>query len=127
MSVPATEGVEGSTGTVETGALPSRSAEPAVIQGKEAAVREKEAAIDGLKKELEQQRASLRLKVRQNKDELSQLEEKQTAEVLADMYELLQKVAKDENVTIIIDKNDILYGQASLDLTDKVRERLQGR
>lgn len=99
----------------------------AIIQGKEAALQDKEAGLEMMKKELDRRKDEMDQRIRQDKLELANLEEKHTAAVLADLYQLLQKVAVDEGVSVIIDKNDVLYGQGSRDLTDKVRERLQGR
>ena len=59
--------------------------------------------------------------------DLLKLEQKHTSKVLADIYYLLEKVAIDENITIIVDKNNILYGKTAKDLTSSVLERLQGR
>jgi len=114
-------------GTTQSAAVTPQGPDPAVIRAKEAAIREKEAAIDIIKKDIDTKRDEMSRKIRQNKADLALMEEKRTASVLADMYKILQKVAADENVTIIIDKNDVLYGQASQDMTDRVRERLQGR
>lgn len=101
--------------------------DPALLQGKEAAIRDRETGLDALQKELDKRKDTLAQRIGQNKGELEQLEEKNTAAVLADLYQVLQKAANDEGVTIVIDKNDVLYGQTARDLTDKVRERLQGR
>jgi Skp family chaperone for outer membrane proteins len=113
-----------SSGTV-TGAPPAVNT--AVIQGKEAALKDKETGLTELKKELDKKKDEISLHIKQNKSELAALEEKNTAAVLADIYGILQKVATDEGVTVIIDKNDVLYGQSTRDLTSKVLERLAGR
>jgi Skp family chaperone for outer membrane proteins len=114
-------------GTTQSAVVIPQGPDAAVIRAKEAAIMGKEAVIDVIKKDIETKRDEMGKKIRQNKADLAQMEEKQTASVLADMYKILQKVAADENVTIIIDKNDVLYGQASQDMTDRIRERLQGR
>jgi len=55
------------------------------------------------------------------------LEASNTQDVLSDIYKMLEKIAVEENLTIVVDKNNVLYGQASQDLTEKLRDRMRGR
>jgi len=80
-----------------------------------------------MKAEYAKRQLDIEDKVKSNKDELIKLEDTNTKAVLADIYKLLDKLAVEFNLTIVIDKNNVLYGQASQDLTDKVRERMRGR
>lgn len=99
----------------------------AMVAGKEAELFAVTAGVDEQKKELARRKSEMSKKARDNKDSLSKLEESKTASVLADIYQILEKMTVEENIDIVIDKNNVLYGQPTQDLTDKVIERLQGR
>jgi len=87
----------------------------------------KEAFLAELNATIGKKKDEIRALTRKNKDELTKTEEKLTARVLADIYNLLEKLAVEEGYSIIIDKNNVLYGQSGQDITDKIIERLQGR
>jgi len=135
MSLPGTPAVTGSTdtfsttpgtGTIATSTDTSRQpvADIAVLENE---LREKEAGIETIKQEITKKQEAIAQKIKQNKEELLSLEEKQTQKVLSDIYHLLDVIAKEEHLSIIIDKNNVLYGQAGQDITEKISERLQGR
>lgn len=72
----------------------------------------------------------------QNEKDLAALKEKMASElaslekfcvmnILERIYKVLEQIAKEEELTLIIDKNYILYGPAGYDITHKVIERLK--
>jgi len=65
--------------------------------------------------------------VKATKEDIIKLEADNTKAVLNDIYKMLEKIAVEDNLTIVIDKNNVLYGRASQDLTDKLRDRMRGR
>jgi Skp family chaperone for outer membrane proteins len=87
----------------------------------------KEAELEETKKVCDLKGTEIEQMVCKNRDELLNLEEKNTSQVLTDIYRVMQKLAEEEEVTIILDKNEVLYGKEVRDLTDKVIERLHGR
>lgn len=119
--------------TIYVQAMPKveKSTQPVVsadmIAQKEAQLKSITAVIDAHKKDMDLKKSELSKKVRDNKDALVKLEETKTASVLEDIYRILDKMAVEENINVVIDKNNVLYGQPGQDLTDKVIERLQGR
>jgi len=124
--------VSGSTSTSSQSLPPaivgvSTASYQSQIDSKENDIRAKETGIEAMKQDIAKKKEEIAKQVRQNKDDLVRLEEKQTNSVLTDLYRVLEKIASEENITIIIDKNNVLYGQPGQDLTAKVRERLQGR
>jgi Skp family chaperone for outer membrane proteins len=125
----ATELTSLSTATV-SGDVPAATApaltDPA-ITAKEAAIKAKEAGVESIRGEIAKKRSEIPERIRLTKADLARLEEKQSAEVLADIYYLLEKVASEEGLTIIFDKDNILFGQSAKDVTQKVIDRLQGR
>jgi len=54
------------------------------------------------------------------------LQNQKTYGVMAKIYAVLQTLARDENVMVVMDKAYVLYGEDAVDLSDKLIERLQG-
>jgi Skp family chaperone for outer membrane proteins len=106
------------------------SAKPLSLQEmaeKERSIPEMEKGIEELRKKIEAKKLEVPKMLESEKECLTKLEEDQTNSVLADIYSVLEKVAEEEDVTIIIDKNQLLYGKSVRDLTEKVLDRLRGR
>ncbi len=53
------------------------------------------------------------------------LETQKTYGVMSKIYAELQTLARDEGVTVVMDKSYVLYGEDTVDLSDKLIERLQ--
>ena len=53
------------------------------------------------------------------------LQTQKTYGVMAKIYAVLQSVARDEGVMVVMDKAYVLYGEDAIDLSDKLIERLQ--
>jgi Skp family chaperone for outer membrane proteins len=58
---------------------------------------------------------------------LLDLEGRKTEALLGRIYAAIQETAKDENVSIVLDKSQILFGHKGVDLTDKVAQRLKSQ
>ncbi|MFC1501395.1 OmpH family outer membrane protein [Elusimicrobiota bacterium] len=97
------------------------------IKGKEKEISEKEKSIKGIEENIKSKKEGLIALKQNNMEELEKLEKKQTALVLDDLYKVIEDLAKEENITVILDKNNILYGKKLKDFTPKVRQRLKGR
>lgn len=116
--------------TVEAKTAPEvvkSTAAAAKILELETRIKYNEESLLPIKADIEKKKLEIARLIKTNRDELAKSEEKQTYKVLADIYNILRKIAEDENLSIIIDKNNVLYGQPGQDITDKVLERLQGR
>ena len=59
--------------------------------------------------------------------ELADFEESKTLKIMSEFYSLIGDLAKEENISIVIEKTGILYGQPAIDLTEKLKERLRGK
>lgn len=57
--------------------------------------------------------------------DMKQLQTEKTYGVMARIYAVLQTLARDENVTIVLDKAYVLYGEDTIDLSEKLISRLQ--
>jgi Skp family chaperone for outer membrane proteins len=53
------------------------------------------------------------------------LQTEKTYGVMSKIYAVLQNLARDENVMVVMDKAYVLYGEDAVDLSDKLIERLQ--
>ncbi|MFH1368273.1 MAG: OmpH family outer membrane protein [Elusimicrobiota bacterium] len=128
---PQPEPVMLSTEAAAPVAVSTETAKPALDQAmitqKEVEIKEKEAGIDKMKKDIEKKNIELMRLIDKSKKELGELEEKHTGAVLSDLYSILEKITIEENLSMIVDKGNILYGHSAQDYTDKVLERLRGR
>jgi len=108
-----------STGTVK--------ADPAQLEADEKGIKDREAGLELLKAEYAKKARDIDVKNKTNKEDLVRLEATNTQQVLSDIYKVLQQIAIEDSLTIVVDKNNVLYGQSSQDITGIVRERMRGR
>jgi Skp family chaperone for outer membrane proteins len=99
-----------STGTVDSSGAPAEGAAAALV------LRQQE--LDEKEKGLETER----LKIEQ---ELVDEERHRSQAILGHIYVVLQELAEEAQVSVVVDKSSILYGTAQVDLTAKLRERLR--
>ncbi len=57
--------------------------------------------------------------------DMKQLQAEKTYGVMAKIYAILQELARDEGLTVVLDKAYVLYGEDSVDLSDRLIARLQ--
>ncbi|MEK7382330.1 MAG: OmpH family outer membrane protein [Elusimicrobiota bacterium] len=81
--------------------------------------------IVGLQADLDRMEAELK-RERQDADKgLLDVEGRKTDQVLARLYRAINEVARKEGVSVVVDKNTILYGHPAVNLTDKVLAHLK--
>ncbi|MCX5787631.1 MAG: OmpH family outer membrane protein [Elusimicrobia bacterium] len=56
---------------------------------------------------------------------LIELEDKRTEILLGKIYHAVQEVAREEGVSVVVDRSQILFGQQAMDLTEKVLKKLK--
>ncbi len=61
------------------------------------------------------------------KKELKEFETSKTMAIMADLYKIIKELAEEENISIVVEKQNILYGLPNTDITDKVIDRLRGK
>lgn len=108
-------------------AISNEAASAIVYEKFERDIKEKEDALNSFNAEISKKKDDIAQKIKQNREDLTKLEEKQTQKVLADIYRILENIARDNNLAIIVDKDNVLYGPPNQDVTEKVLDRLQGR
>lgn len=88
-------------------------------------VPEIDAAITRKTTELAVKEEDLRQAQRQSERELLEYESRKTEVLLGRIYVALKELAVKEEVSVIVDKRNILFGQAAVDLTGKLLDRLE--
>jgi len=88
-------------------------------------VPEIDAAIEKKTSELAAKEEELRLAQRQSERELLEYEGRKTEILLGRIYVALRELAVKEEVSVIVDKRNILYGQSAVNLTDKLLKKLE--
>lgn len=56
---------------------------------------------------------------------LLELEDKKTEILLGKIYHAVQEVAREEGISVVVDRTQILFGHKAMDLTDKVLKKLK--
>jgi Skp family chaperone for outer membrane proteins len=57
-------------------------------------------------------------------EDMKQLQTQKTYGVMAKIYAVLQGLARDESITVVLDKSYVLYGEDTVDLSEKLIARL---
>lgn len=89
-------------------------------------------ALSALEKRAQQNRLALARAVTSFKTfrgnavgDMKQLQTEKTYGVMSKIYAMLQTLARDEGITVVIDKAYVLYGEETVDLSDKLISLLQ--
>ncbi|MDA8132192.1 MAG: OmpH family outer membrane protein [Elusimicrobia bacterium] len=88
-------------------------------------VPEIDAAITGKETDLSRKEESLRQAQKQAERELLDYESRKSELLLGRIYVALKELATKEEVSVVVDKRNILYGQHAVDLTDKLMKKLE--
>ncbi|MEI7482447.1 MAG: hypothetical protein WCK75_08875 [Elusimicrobiota bacterium] len=89
------------------------------------AVPEIDAAISAKENDLKQKESALKIYQRQVEKELLEYESHRSEILLGRIYITLKELAVREEVSVIIDKRNILFGHSAVDLTDKLLKKLE--
>ncbi|HRY29781.1 MAG TPA: OmpH family outer membrane protein [Elusimicrobiota bacterium] len=63
---------------------------------------------------------------RQAVQSLKEFEERRSLQIFGKLYSALVQLAEEQGISLVVDKNSILYGQNAMDLTEKLRRRVRG-
>ena len=80
--------------------------------------------IDDNKRQLERKLAEFRMFRTNALADMKVLQTQKTYGVMSKIYAILQTLARDEGVTVVLDKSYVLYGEDTVDLSDKLTQRL---
>jgi Skp family chaperone for outer membrane proteins len=113
--------------TIEAGINPASEVAPGTETpgAPETSVQDAAAGLVLRQQELSEKEKDLeteRLKIEQD---LVNEERRRSQAILGHIYLILQELAEEAQVSVVVDKTSILYGTAEVDLTEKLRERLK--
>jgi Skp family chaperone for outer membrane proteins len=81
--------------------------------------------IVGLTGDIERKEAELKRERDEADRGLSDVESRKTDQVLARLYRAISEVSRQEGVSVVVDKANIIFGHPAVDLTDKVLAHLR--
>jgi len=93
----------------------ARSARLAELDEK---IRAKQAEVDAKETVFKSHQAQL-------EKDLIDIESRRSEMLLGKIYDAIREVARESGISVVVDKSQILFGQNSVDLTDKVVKKLQ--
>jgi len=88
-------------------------------------VRDLEDKITAKQREVEDKEKAYKEFEAKSEADLIELEKHRVQLLLGKLYEVVQEVAKEEGVSVVVDKKAILFGQKAVDLTDKLLEKVK--
>jgi len=90
--------------------------------------------LDELQKLFVEKSTGIELKKKEYEDmeketetKLFDFEQSNTLGFMGEMYKVLEKIAIENKISVIIDKPSILYGEPGIDFTEEVKNRLRGK
>lgn len=101
-------------------AVPAESA----ARGASRRILELDGRIAGLRAEIERTDAETQREQSDADKGLLEVEGRKVDQVLARLYRAISETARQEGVSVVVDKSAVIYGYPGLDLTDRVLKRL---
>lgn len=111
--------------------LPGLSPEPIVVQPPAAALAaaaslsEIDAKLAERGRALSDKEAEFKTYQGQVEKNLLELEDRKTEVLLGKIYHAVQEVAREEGISVVVDRSQILFGHKAMDLTEKVLKKLK--
>jgi Skp family chaperone for outer membrane proteins len=79
-----------------------------------------------MQQQLQQQVTELEDMRKQAEVDLAAFQNQQSQLILGKIYQALRDLAQEQQVTLVVDKASILYGDSAVDLTDKLQAKVRG-
>lgn len=86
----------------------------------------KPTSVGDMRAELRQKEAEYEEARQRAVKDLAAFESLQSQKILGNIYQALKDLAEEEQITLVVDKSSILYGSATIDLTDRLQEKVRG-
>lgn len=83
-------------------------------------------SLSNLKAELDKKKTDYEDLRKQAASDLTAYQSQQSQIILGKIYQALKDLASEEQVAVVVDKSSILYGDATIDLTEKLQQRVRG-
>jgi Skp family chaperone for outer membrane proteins len=85
----------------------------------------KQKDFDEISKSVEDKKGQIESKKQLIQEEILQYKDKIESEIYAHLYNIIEKVAKQEKLNLVIEKSGILYGVSEIDITEKILKLLR--
>lgn len=105
--------------------VPSVDPREEAIRAREKRTRELDEAILSKQKEIDERGRLFEGYQAQVEKDLIDIESRRAEMLLGKIYDAVREVARESGVSVVVDKTQILFGQNSVDLTDKVLKKLK--
>jgi Skp family chaperone for outer membrane proteins len=79
-----------------------------------------------LKQDLENKKTEYEELRKQAATDLSVYEKQQSQIILGKIYQALKDLAQEEQISVVVDKNSVLYRDTTIDLTDQLQQHIRG-
>ncbi len=89
------------------------------------AIQTKENNLKRIEETLVSKKQQLENKKREIDTEVQKMKDKAETNIYADLYKIIQQVAKQHGLNIVIDKSGIIYGEANIDITQEVIKKFK--
>lgn len=84
------------------------------------------AGLPQMRKDLDDKKLEVEEMKKQAEKDLAAFQAQQSQMILGKIYQALKDIALEEQVSVVVDKASILFGDAAIDLTDRLQERVRG-
>lgn len=117
--------IEVSTSSLETLSLQISTLTATVSQDSDivqinSVIQTKEDNLKQIEESLSSKRQQLQTKKEEIENEVQRMKDKAEANMYAELYKIIQQVAKHYGLNIVIEKSGILYGDVNIDITQEV-------
>lgn len=111
------QNVEFSTPTVQT--------DTQQLQQLASTIETKQKNLDELNRTIEEKNLQIKQKKQEIETEVVKMKQKSEVLLYAELYKIIQQIAQEEGLNVIINKSGILYGEPDVDITEKVIKKLK--
>ena len=74
--------------------------------------------------ELSRKQSELEVFIGTAEEEVRQMEEGKTMTLMSRIYKTLEEISAKQGYSVVVDKDQVLYGDAAIDITDQLIQRL---
>ena len=88
-------------------------------------IESKQKNLQQIEQEIVSKRQIVKQKQTDLESEIQKIKQKTESEIYAELYKIIKQVAQQEELNVVIDKSGILYGEAQIDITEKVLKKIK--
>lgn len=83
-------------------------------------INKKQKNLENIRETIDNKKNKIKMEKEKIEKEIEQKKQRYEIEIYAELYKIIQQIAKNENINIVIEKSAILYGTPQVDITQKV-------